>query len=281
MDTELESWQTPEARQKLRAITQVYEPGAPQTCRYPGLLWFYAVMLTRDMERLSVIVGESVRTCRDAAPGYEWELAACLQMRANILANRSDWAGDATRDADESLEIFLRLGDSWGAAEALSARGEAHERKAEYAAAATDFQDAMELAEQLGARSQKTVLAARLGNVFLEAGRNEEGEQLLREVIEKADGMVNEAMPAARLFLAAWLGVTDRTPRHVSRSGCCARSSERPRSSSSTRSSSARSPGWTSWRDITRRPWSRRDRRWPAPTTSCPSPSPRTCAPRC
>ncbi|NEC86661.1 BTAD domain-containing putative transcriptional regulator [Streptomyces sp. SID12501] len=210
MDMELDVWQTPESRQKLRAITQVYEPGAPQTCRFPGLLWFYAVMLTRDMERLSVIAGESVRTCRDAAPGYEWELAACLQLRANILANRSDWAGDATRDADESLEIFLRLGDSWGAAEALSARGEAHERKAEYAAAATDFQDAMELAEQLGARSQKAVLAARLGNVFLEAGRNEEGEQLLREVIEQADGMVNEAMPAARLFLAAWLGITDR-----------------------------------------------------------------------
>ncbi|MEH0422720.1 AfsR/SARP family transcriptional regulator [Streptomyces sp. B21-083] len=210
MDMELEVWQTPEARQKLRAITEVYEPGAPQTCRYPGLLWFYAVMLTRDMERLSVIVGESVRTCREAQPAYEWELAACLQMRANVLANRSDWAGDATRDADESLEIFRRLGDAWGAAEALSARGEARERRAEYDSAAVDFRDAMELAEQLGARAQKTVLAARLGNVFLEAGRTEEGEQLLRDVIEKSAGMVNEAMPAARLFLAAWLGVTDR-----------------------------------------------------------------------
>lgn len=212
MDLELEAWQTPEARQKLRAITEVYEPGVPQTCRYPGLLWFYAVLLTRDMERLSVIVSESVRTCRGAAPDFEWELAACLQMRANILANRSDWAGDATRDADEALEIFRRLGDAWGAAEALSARGEAHERKAEYDSAATDFRDAMELADQLGARAQKTVLAARLGNVFLEAGRTDEGEQMLRDVIEKAAGMVNEAMPAARLFLAAWLGITDRVP---------------------------------------------------------------------
>ncbi|WP_369030823.1 BTAD domain-containing putative transcriptional regulator [Streptomyces adonidis] len=212
MDMELESWQTPEAKQKLDAITRVYEPGAPQTCRYPGLLWFYAVMLTRDMERLRVIVDESVRTCRDAAPGFEWELAACLQMRANILANRSDWAGDATRDADEALEIFRRLGDDWGAAEALSARGEAHEKKAAYDSAATDFADAMELAEQLGARSQKTVLAARLGNVFLEAGRTDEGEQLLRQVIEEAEGMVNEALPAARLFLTALLGITDRVP---------------------------------------------------------------------
>lgn len=212
MDLELEAWQTPDARQKLRAITEVYEPGAPQTCRYPGLLWFYAVMLTRDMERLAVIVSESVLTCRGAAPDYEWELAACLQMRANVLANRSDWAGDATRDADEALEIFRRLGDAWGAAEALSARGEAHERKAEYDSAATDFRDAMALADQLGAHAQKTVLAARLGNVFLEAGRTDEGERMLRDVIEKAAGMVNEAMPAARLSLAAWLGITDRVP---------------------------------------------------------------------
>ncbi|MGW1715286.1 AfsR/SARP family transcriptional regulator [Streptomyces sp. NPDC002156] len=212
MDMELESWQTPEAQQKLDAITRVYEPGAPQTCRYPGLLWFYAVMLTRDMDRLRVIVDESVRTCRDAAPRFEWELAACLQMRANVLANRSDWAGDATRDADEALEIFRRLGDDWGAAEALSARGEAHEKKAAYDSAATDFADAMELAEQLGARAQKTVLAARLGNVFLEAGRTDEGERLLRQVIKEAEGMVNEALPAARLFLTAYLGITDRVP---------------------------------------------------------------------
>ncbi|MDX3453638.1 BTAD domain-containing putative transcriptional regulator [Streptomyces sp. ME02-8801-2C] len=212
MDMELEAWQTPEGRQKLHTITQVYQPGAPQTCRYPGLLWFYAVMLTRDMERLSVIVSECVRTCREAAPDFEWELAACLQMRANVLANRTDWAGDATRDADEALEIFRRLGDAWGAAEALSARGEAHERKAAYDSAATDFRDAMELADRLGARAQKTVLAARLGNVFLEAGRTDEGERMLRDVIEKAAGMVNEAMPAARLFLSAWLGITDRVP---------------------------------------------------------------------
>ncbi|UIX35132.1 BTAD domain-containing putative transcriptional regulator [Streptomyces sp. GQFP] len=212
MDMELEAWQTPEAQQKLDAMTRVYEPGAPQTCRYPGLLWFYAVMLTRDMDRLRVIVDESVRTCRDTAPRFEWELAACLQMRANVLANRSDWAGDATRDADEALEIFRRLGDDWGAAEALSARGEAHEKKAAYDSAATDFADAMELAEQLGARAQKTVLAARLGNVFLEAGRTDEGERLLRQVIKEAEGMVNEALPAARLFLTALLGITDRVP---------------------------------------------------------------------
>ncbi|KUN05431.1 regulator [Streptomyces yokosukanensis] len=209
METELEAWQTPEAQAKLRAIAEAYEPGLPQTCRAPGALWFYAVMMTEGMERLRTIIDATVRTCRDT-PGYEWELAGALQMRANVLANRSVWAGDATRDADESLEIYRRLGDAWGTAEALSARGEAHERKGAYRAAVADYQSAIEYAERLGARAQMAVLRARLGNVLMEEGEMERGERLLRRVIADGDGALNEAMPAARLFLACWLALTDR-----------------------------------------------------------------------
>ncbi|MGX1269601.1 BTAD domain-containing putative transcriptional regulator [Streptomyces phaeoluteigriseus] len=210
MDTELDAWQTPAAQAKLRAIADTYSPGLPQTCRSPGLLWFYAVMLTGDMERIRVIVDANIRTARET-PGYEWELAVCLQMRANLLANRSDWAGDATRDADESLEIFRRLGDAWGTAEALSARAEAHERMGAHDRAAADYEAAMVHAERLDARSQSAVLEARLGSALLEAGQEERGERLLREVIDRADGAVSEAMPAARLFLCGHLAMTGRT----------------------------------------------------------------------
>ncbi|MDQ0990553.1 BTAD domain-containing putative transcriptional regulator [Streptomyces sp. V3I7] len=209
MDTELDAWQTPAAQAKLRAIAEVYEPGLPQVCRSPGLVWFFAVMLTGGADRLRTIVDACVRTCRDTE-GYEWELAGALQMRANLLANRTTWAGDATQDADESLEIFRRLGDDWGTAEALSARGEARERKGEYARAAADYEAAMEHAERLGARAQKAILSARLGNVLLETGDVERGERLLREVIARGDGTHNESMPAARLFLAGRLALTDR-----------------------------------------------------------------------
>ncbi|MFF3874288.1 BTAD domain-containing putative transcriptional regulator [Streptomyces sp. NPDC001978] len=209
MDMELELWETPQAQAKLRVVTQVYEPGLPQTCRAPGLLWFFAVMLTGGTDRLHEIMGACVDTCRNT-PGFEWELACCLQIRANLFANRTAWAGDANRDADEALEIFRRLGDTWGTAEALSARGEARERRGEYEPAATDYRAAMEHAEQLGARAQLAVLGARLGNVLLEAGEREEGERLLREVIDVTDGSHNEGRPAARLFLACWLALTDR-----------------------------------------------------------------------
>ncbi|NUV61666.1 BTAD domain-containing putative transcriptional regulator [Streptomyces sp. CAI-85] len=209
MDMELEAWDNPAAQNKLRVVGETYAPGLPQTCRAPGLLWFYAVMLTGDMDRIRVIVDANVETCR-ATPGYEHELATCLQMRANLLANRSDWAGDAGRDADEALEIFGRLGDSWGAAEAYSARAEASERLGAYREAAVDYQAAMDHAEHLGARHQLAVLGARLGSALLEAGETERGERLLRDVIDSRWGMANEAMPIARLFLAGSLGLNGR-----------------------------------------------------------------------
>ncbi|MEV8548266.1 BTAD domain-containing putative transcriptional regulator [Streptomyces glaucescens] len=210
MDTELDAWQSPEAQRKLQIIAEVYDPGLPQTCRDPGMLSFYAVMLTGGMDRLGTILDAAVETCR-GTPGFEWELAASLQLRANVLANRPDRAGDAGRDADESLEIYERLGDSWGSAEALSARAEAHERKGRHRQAAADYEAAMEHARRLGARAQYAVLSARLGSALLEAGETERGERLLREVIDTVEGAHNEAMPFGRVVLAGWLSLTGRT----------------------------------------------------------------------
>ncbi|MFJ8182195.1 BTAD domain-containing putative transcriptional regulator [Streptomyces sp. NPDC096105] len=210
MDTELDDWQTPQAQHKLRLVSATYEPGLPQVCRPPGLLWTFAVLLTGDMDRLREVVDAAIRTCRET-PGFEWELACNLQMRANFLANRSDWAGDARRDADEALEIHRRLGDTWGIAEALSARGEARERAGAHREAAADYEAAIEHAERLGARSHSAVLTAKLGDALIEAGDTERGERLLREVIDSTRGRHVEALPAARLFLVGWLSVTGRT----------------------------------------------------------------------
>ncbi|MEU6648858.1 BTAD domain-containing putative transcriptional regulator [Streptomyces sp. NPDC046900] len=208
MDMDMQAWETPQAKEKLRVIAGTYRPGQPQTCRVPGFLWFFAVLLTSDLEGIRGVIDASVRTCREL--GHTWELAQALQLRANILANRGDWSQDATQDADEALDIFRRIGDTWGAAEALSARGEARERAGDYLLAAADYEEARQYAEQLGARSQMNVLDARLGSVLLDAGDTERGEQLLRRVLEDAHGTVHDALPAARIFLAMWLSRTDR-----------------------------------------------------------------------
>jgi predicted ATPase len=211
MDTELDAWQTPEAQRKLRTVAELYEPGLPQTCRTPGLLSLYAVMLSGDLDRAGEVLDAAVETSR-RTPGFEWELAATLQMRANIRANRPEQADAAARDADESLAIYRRLGDSWGSAEALSARAESHERRGAFLEAAADYEAAMEHARRIGARTQLAILTARLASVLLEAGEAERGERLLREVLTELDGPHNEAMPFARIILAGWLSITGRVP---------------------------------------------------------------------
>ncbi|QQC88993.1 AfsR/SARP family transcriptional regulator [Streptomyces alfalfae] len=205
MDLDMDDWQTPEAEEKLRGIRTVYRPGLPQTCRTPGNLWFFAVLLGGDPDLLRVTLDETVAACR--VLGYRWELAAALQTRANLLANRGDWAGDARRDADEALRGFEELGDMWGIAEALSARGESHEQRGEFALAAADFEAAAEYSARIGAQAQVAVLKARLGSALMETEDFARGEAMLREILDNSGRTITgEALPAARLFLISGLG---------------------------------------------------------------------------
>ncbi|MEU3552800.1 AfsR/SARP family transcriptional regulator [Streptomyces fragilis] len=211
MKGELKAWQDPAAQEKLRAIARTYEPGMPQVCRNPGTLWFFAVLLTGQVERLREIVDAAVRTTADR-PDHAWEHALALQMRANLIANRPDWDGDAVADAARSLEICRRLGDVWSIAEALCARGAANERAGRFEQAADDYRQAVGQVELLGAHAQRDVLRSRLGAVLLETERPERGERLLREVIASGPLGDQESGPAARIVLASWLGVTGRVP---------------------------------------------------------------------
>ncbi|MEU9581667.1 ATP-binding protein, partial [Streptomyces chilikensis] len=209
MQGELQAWQNPEAQEKLRSMAAAYEPGMPQVCRNPGNLWFFAVLLTGQVDRLREIVDAAVRTTADR-PDHAWEHALALHTRANLVANRPDWEGDAVADADRSLEICRRLGDVWSIAEGLCARAAANERRGRFEQAADDYRQAVEQVELLGAHAQREVLRARLGGVLLETGRPERGERLLREVIAAGPLGDQEAGPAARIVLASWLGVTGR-----------------------------------------------------------------------
>ncbi|MEU7032569.1 BTAD domain-containing putative transcriptional regulator [Streptomyces sp. NPDC046237] len=209
MDYETGGWTSPEGSERLRRITAVYRPGLPQTCRMPGSFAVFAVLLIGEGGRMREVLDATVEACR--AFGYEWELANALQTRANLLANRSDLAAEAAADAEESLKIFVRLDDAWGAAEALSSRGEARERQRRYEGAAEDFAAAIGYAERIGAQTQKALLRARYADMLAVTGHEEEAEVILREVLEAGENRGHEPVLAARLFLAMLLGRTGRT----------------------------------------------------------------------
>ncbi|WP_069812077.1 ATP-binding protein [Streptomyces sp. TP-A0874] len=197
------------AKRQLRAIVDSYRPDLPQVCRLPGLLWFFAVVLSGDSERLGEDLEEALRTCRRL--GYEWASGFLLQMRSRMTQISRGGASQAVSDADRSFAVFRRLGDAWGMAEALSCRGEAREWRGEYEAAAEDYRAAWRAAEEIGALGQLPEMKARLAGVLLECGSGEEAEAMLREAVSEGERLGDVAQFAARLHLATWLGRTGRS----------------------------------------------------------------------
>ncbi|MFF4155701.1 BTAD domain-containing putative transcriptional regulator [Streptomyces sp. NPDC001678] len=186
-DADLRDIGTPEAQRRLHGIIEAYGDGQPQNLRMPGMMWFFALLLTNAVDDLCTVVDTAVERCREL--GYSWELATALQLRAKLLNEIPERAALGSRDADESLEIFRRLGDSWGVAEALSGRAEAHERAGAFAAAADDYREAIERVRALGSHGQVPHLRARLTEVLLEDGAisAEEGERMLTEVLAQSE----------------------------------------------------------------------------------------------
>ncbi|MGW9547614.1 AfsR/SARP family transcriptional regulator [Streptomyces celluloflavus] len=211
LETDVEALRSPRMERQLAGILAAYRSGMPQTCKVPGVLWFYAVMLNGSFDGVLDEVEKAVRACREF--GYEWELAFVLQLRSKLLNDQPGGLEQAARDADESLRIFIRLGDTWGAAEALAGRGETREKRGEYGLAKQDYRAAMVHAEDLGAHGQTLLLRTRLAGVLIEEGQGETGERLLREVLAAARDQPSgrEATPFAHLSLTTWLSVSGRT----------------------------------------------------------------------
>ncbi|MFC8286339.1 BTAD domain-containing putative transcriptional regulator [Streptomyces cyaneofuscatus] len=208
VDNAISEWSTPEGKERLRIIAETYRPGQPQTCRMPGTLWMFAILLGGDMDRVYELLDATVETCRTL--GYEWELGSALHTRANFRANDPAQVGEARADADESLEIYTRLGDDWGAAEALSSRGETDERAGDFAAALKDYGAAVEYAQKIGAQSQVALLRARYAGALIELGRLPEAEAILRDITGNRRQSGHEATPMARMHLGYVLGLQGR-----------------------------------------------------------------------
>ncbi|MQY11191.1 hypothetical protein SRB5_13050 [Streptomyces sp. RB5] len=208
-DGDMTTLSSPEVRREMAGVLATYRPGQPQVCRHPGSSWIYAAMLTGDFGLVTDVIEEAVVTCRRL--GWEWELAFALQLRARVFAERPGGQEQAARDSDESLVIFERLGDDWGGAEALSSRGEAHERQLDFAAAAADYREALKRAERLGALSQLPMMKARLGAVLVETGDTAEGERLLLVAVADSGRQGGESRHFCRIHLAAHYGRTGRT----------------------------------------------------------------------
>ncbi|MFD7663951.1 ATP-binding protein [Streptomyces sp. NPDC059788] len=221
---------------RLEPVVAAYRPGLPQTGRQPGVMWFFARLMTGGFTGLDETVDAVVRHCRELGDG--WDLGLALLLRTKLLDNRPAELERSARDAEEALTLFEAAGDLWGIAESLSARGGTYERRGLYAQADADFERAMSCSARIGAHAQVPEFKARLAAVRLEgtyggdagdgavggaggdgaaeAGpplslRVREAERLLLEAVAESRTSSGETLSTARLLLARHYGRTGRT----------------------------------------------------------------------
>ncbi|ARZ70414.1 hypothetical protein SMD11_4821 [Streptomyces albireticuli] len=201
----------PETQRRLRGIVAAYADGQPQTCRVPGFIVFFAILMSGDFERLYRTLDAMVARCREL--GYEWELGHVLQLRSKIFNDQPGGLDQATADAEESVRLFRRLGDSWGVAEGLTGLGEVHERRGQFDLAAEDYREAVEQVREIGSTGQLPALRARLAGALVEAGTvgDEEGERMLRDAIAEAEQGNADAAIFGRLQLGVRVARAGRT----------------------------------------------------------------------
>ncbi|MEU0692660.1 BTAD domain-containing putative transcriptional regulator [Streptomyces niveus] len=198
----------------LTRIVAAYRPDMPQVCRQPGVMWFFAGLMTGEWRSMGETLDALVDACR-ARPGRGWDLGLALTLRGKLLDAAPGNEDRAVRDADEAVALFEQAGDLVILAESLSARGESYERRGRYEEAAADFERAMENCARIGVPTQVSLFKARLASVRLEAATgpeaDEDAERLLVEAVEESRGQAGRTGGTARLLLAGRYGRTGRT----------------------------------------------------------------------
>jgi predicted ATPase/DNA-binding SARP family transcriptional activator len=202
----------------LRAVVAAYRPGLPQLRRQPASMWFFARLMTGGFaglaETLDAVVAEFEGGGGEGG-GESWELAFTLLMRARLPGGRRSDPGQELRDAGQALALFEAVGDPWGIAESLSARGEAYEGAGMHREAAADFGRAMESSARAGADAQVPGFKARLAAARLKtagtAAERESAERQLVEAVRESERFVAaEVVSAARVLLVQHYGRTGR-----------------------------------------------------------------------
>ncbi|MFJ2578604.1 ATP-binding protein [Kitasatospora aureofaciens] len=174
----------PEAIAVSQHLLAAYTPDLPQAYRFPALMRVFAAFLTGRLDVMKDLMDDAVRGCE--VHGGPTDLAFILQIRAKMM---NDWPGGAEqgiRDGERSLELCRQAGDLWGISQALSARGEALANRGDAEEAAAAYEQAIELAEELGAPQEVPILRVNLGSAVLEQDMAR-GERIIRDTLAALD----------------------------------------------------------------------------------------------
>ncbi|MFD4508618.1 BTAD domain-containing putative transcriptional regulator [Streptomyces sp. NPDC058457] len=167
-------------------IRAAFEPGGPRAARLPGLIWpLTAWTLGGPAVDIAPDMAAVVANCREY--GGDWEVGVTLMYRTHILVDSPGNLRGVDEDLAELRVLSRRVGDRWMGAQVCSAAGEADMARGRFAAAESEYREALRLAHEVGAYAETPFLLARLAEIAFRSGDRAGAQVTLDRAGEASD----------------------------------------------------------------------------------------------
>ncbi|MEV5958294.1 BTAD domain-containing putative transcriptional regulator [Streptomyces sp. NPDC051987] len=167
-------------------VRSAFEAGGPRAARMPGLIWpLTAWTLGSSAVDISPDMSALVDNCR--VYGGDWEVGVTLMYRTHIMVDSPGHLRGVDEDLAELRLLSRRVGDRWMGAQVCSAAGEADMVRGRFAAAESEYREALRLAHEVGAYAETPFLLARLAEIAFRSGDRTAARSTLDQAGEASD----------------------------------------------------------------------------------------------
>ncbi|NUR41323.1 MAG: AfsR/SARP family transcriptional regulator, partial [Streptomyces sp.] len=194
-----------------RYVAQVrayFEKGGPHAARMPGLVWPLTSFFMGDRVDARSVLDAAVANCREY--GGDWEMGVTLMFRTHMVVDSPGGMKGVDDDLAELRFLSRRVGDRWLRAQVYSAAGETAMARGRLAEAKGEYEEALQLAYEVGAYTETPFLIARLAEIAYRAGDRSAAITALDEASEAADRYSVGDSRAFVLLLRAHVALDDK-----------------------------------------------------------------------
>ncbi|MFB7643717.1 BTAD domain-containing putative transcriptional regulator [Streptomyces sp. NPDC056084] len=191
----------PGAQERILVLRKAFEAGGPQAARFPGLLWPFTTFRTDTPEMVRTSIDAVVANCR--LHGADWAVGVSLMFRTHMSMDVPGGMDGIDDDLAELRELGRRVGDRWMRAQVAGAAAEAAMMRGLAEPARAAYEEALQLAREVGAHQEAPFLTARVGELAYREGDLAAAEKhLLNAEAEAERYRVPDALPYVHSLLA-------------------------------------------------------------------------------
>ncbi|WP_030685758.1 AfsR/SARP family transcriptional regulator [Streptomyces sp. NRRL B-1347] len=173
------------ARRYILRVRDVLARPVPASGRFPGLLWPFTLHFLDQPQSVVPSLDAALANCRSF--GGDWEVAITLMFRVHTVIDQPGHLAGVDDDLLELRELSGRVGDRWLRAQVSSAAGEAAMVRGRHAYARREYEEALRLADEVGAHAEIPFLLARLAEIAYRDGDRALAVKGLEEASAEAD----------------------------------------------------------------------------------------------